>query len=139
LKVKLLSGREVNLRLPPRKIVWDAKCRSIFQFNVKQFFKPFWLTHSVYEELRIPGNLLYIDLINFSKKIVVETSGKQHQEYNKHFHKGNPLNFVDQIKRDLNKEKWCEINNFRFIEIFPEDYENLSRKYIMEKFNIDIL
>lgn len=137
--ISLLNGKKVNLRLPVRKINWDKKCRSKFQFAIKQFFKPFWLTHSVYEELRIPGNLLYIDLINFSKKIVVETSGEQHQSYNKHFHKGNPLNYIGQIKRDLLKQEWCEMNGFEFIEIFPDDEEKISRAYIVEKYGIDIL
>ncbi len=139
MKVKNLNGKDITLRLPSLKVIWDAKCRSNFQYDVKQFFKPFWLVHSVYEELRIPGCLLYIDLINFSKRIVIEANGEQHQEYNKHFHKGNPFNFLEQINRDMKKAKWCELNNFAFVEIFPDDFKVISRQYILDKFEVDIL
>jgi hypothetical protein len=138
-KVKTLSGKEINLKLPNRRINWDKKCRSNFQFDVKQFFKPYWLVHSVYEEFRIPSLRLYIDLINFSKKIVIESNGEQHQEYNKHFHKGNPLNYLDQIARDRKKSDWCEINGFTFIEIYKDDIPYLSRQFFLEKFNVEIL
>jgi len=55
----------------------------------------------------------------------VETQGRAHTSFNKHFHNNSKQNFLHQIKRDFHKVQFCEINNIRLVEIF--EGEKLDR------------
>lgn len=116
-----LNNRVYNVNLFPYIVNWDKKCRSNFQFEIKQFLRPFLKTHVVCEEFKIPGSKLYIDLIDFTTLQIFEVNGEQHREYNPFFHNDSRLNYLGQIKRDTNKLKWAELNNFKLTEIYPED------------------
>lgn len=136
-----LTGQPIKLNLSHYKIDWEAKSPSNFQFSVKQFLKPYWSCDiGVCEELVIPkSGKLRVDLINFQRKIAIETSGQQHFEYNKFFHGGNIFNFSQSIKRDDKKRTLLEKNGFSLIEIIEEDVPKLSPKFIKEKFGVDII
>lgn len=121
-----------------KQIDWDGKSPSKFQFTVKQFIKPFWQNCICSEEFRIPKSLLRIDLINFNKKIVIEASGTQHNDFNKFFHKNAKSNFLASIKRDVAKQKWCEENGFHFVEIYEKDLP-LTKKFFKDNFDIDLV
>lgn len=118
-------------------IDWDKKSKSKGQFQLKQFLKNYWENYIAYEEYRIPGNLLYVDLLCASKLLAVEFHGVGHFEngFNKFFHR-NRVNYLNAIKRDFKKAKILEDNNYQLIEIFPEDLDNLSHKFFVDKFNI---
>lgn len=109
---------------------WDKKTRSKFQDDVKQFLRPFWKNDVVLEEMRMIGTLCTFDLVNMTKRIVVEVQGAQHNAFNPHFHRGNRMNFTAQIKRDLDKHAFCELNNLQLIEIYPKD--KLSEQFFLE-------
>ena len=136
--MKLLSptGRTYQVNIAKYKVDWNAKCRSKFQFNVKQFLKPYLLCHVVCEEFRIPGTKLTCDLIDFSTHNIFEAQGIQHIDYNKFFHNGSKLNFLNQIKRDQDKSKWAENNGFTLVEIFPDDV--LNKQWFLDKYNITL-
>ncbi len=124
MKFKSLTGATVNLRNPRRfAIKWGEKSRSKFQFSVKEFLQPYWRTDMVFEELKIVGTLLSLDFYNASKKIAVEVQGRQHTEYVKFFH-GNRLSYLDQLKRDDKKLRFCEANGITLVEIYPSDVVN---------------
>lgn len=133
-----LNGKEVNKNVNKYLIRWDAAERSKFQFNVKQFLRKYWHNHIVYSEFPVFGTLMHIDIYNATLKVAVEVSGDQHLEFNKHFHKGNRLNFLSQIKRDMDKLKFCEINNIKMIEIYSADLELLSPKFFVDKFGLNL-
>jgi hypothetical protein len=118
---KLNSERKVNVNLSKYLIDWDGKCRSKFQFEVKQWLKPFCKAHITLEEFTIPGSRLKCDLVDLNLKMIVETSGDQHREYNSHFHQGSKTKYLGQIKRDADKYNWAEANGFKLVEIFKED------------------
>lgn len=86
----------------------------------------------------IPGSRLRVDLVNLNKRILVEINGVQHDEFNEHFHRNSRLQFLGQITRDSAKKDWAEANNFKLIEILPEDLP-LSREFFREKYEIEIL
>jgi len=132
------SDKLMWVKIQPYIVEWSGKSPSKFQQEVKKFIEPYWNKDIVCEEFRIPQSLLRIDLINFNKKIVVEASGNQHNSYSEHFHGGNRYAWVSQMKRDLAKEEWCERNEFKFVEIFPNDLP-LTRKFFKEKFDIDLV
>ena len=47
--------------------------------------------------------------------------GDQHTKYVPYFHGKNKINYINQLQRDHEKLKFCEINNIELIEIFSKD------------------
>jgi hypothetical protein len=131
-----LNGKLVNTNISKYTVDWDRKCRSIIQFKVKQFLKPYWQGYLCYEELCCTGTLLKIDFLNLSLKIAIETMGVQHGTYNSFFHRGNPANYLKGIKNDLKKAQWLEKNGIKLIEIMEEEVPHLSRDFFKEKFDV---
>jgi hypothetical protein len=120
---------------PSNRIKWNIKRASDAQYRTKLFLKEFWEQDSVFEEFIIPGSRLRVDFINFTKKIAVEVSGRQHEEFNKFFHK-NRIGFIKSVKRDFQKIKWLEINDIKLIEIYDHETFNLNKKEIEQKFSV---
>jgi very-short-patch-repair endonuclease len=132
-----IRGRQKKVSISKYFVEWDKIVGSNAQFSTKQFLRKYWLGETVCEEFRIPGSRLRIDLINFSRKVVVEVSGRQHENFNKFFHK-NRIGFIKSIKRDFEKIHWIETNGFSLIEIYDYEVENLNTDFIKEKFGIDL-
>jgi len=122
---------------PSSRIKWNIKRASDAQYRAKLFLKEFWEQDSVFEEFVIPGSRLRVDFINFTKKIAVEVSGRQHEEFNKFFHK-NRIGFIKSVKRDFEKIKWLEINTINLVEIYDHETFDLDKKQIEEKFSITL-
>jgi hypothetical protein len=137
MKFKNIFGREVNKNINKFLVKWDRPCRSKVQFKIKRFFFEFWGTHVVAEEFPVFGTRMKCDLINFTKKIAVETHGLQHEKFVKHFHHTR-TGFKKSIKRDMQKYEWLTMNNFQIIEIFENEIDLLSKEWVEEKFNIYI-
>lgn len=135
---KLRSNAEVNINIAKYRVKWDAKCRSKFQFDLKQWFRKYWQSHICLEEFRIPGCLLKVDLINLNKRIMVEMNGVQHEGFNKHFHRNNRCNFLSQMTRDQLKREWAAANGFTIVEIEPKDLP-LTLEFFREKYDLEIL
>jgi len=102
-------------------IDWDKPSRSKFQFFVKQHIKQYWFNHIVFEEFPIVGTKLSLDFYNANKKIAIEVQGQQHIKYTPFFHGNYKNNYLAQLDRDKKKLKFCEINDLRLIEIYPND------------------
>jgi len=134
-----VSGKLVNKNVRKYLIDWEGKSRSKLQYSFKQFFYPFWKNHIVYEEFPVYGTMLKVDILNATKKIAVEIQGNQHESFNEFFHQNSRLKYLESIKRDVKKEKWLKINNFKFPELYESDLNNLSSQYIEEKFGISII
>lgn len=129
-KSPLETMHYINPRYPDKKIYrnsnkyridWDKKSRSKIQFKVKQFLRPYWENHVVYEEFTIPQTRLSLDIVNETRKVVVEIQGQQHEKYNKWMHGNSRAKFRRQIHRDLKKAEWCEVNGFVLVEIYERD------------------
>jgi hypothetical protein len=119
LKIKNIFGKEVSKSFKKYKIDWDRKVSNP-QKRVKDIIKVYWLSSDCYEELYIPSSKLRVDLFNASDKTVIEVSPLQHQQYNSFLH-GSRLSYLEAQKRDLQKIDWCNINNFKYIEIDEVD------------------
>lgn len=133
MKLYNLNGRLISKNFDQYRIKWDKKERSIFQTDVKQFLRPYLITHLVYSEFPVPSTLLKIDIFDYTTKVAYEISGRQHTEFVKHFHKSKSA-FLGQIKRDFKKIDFCEKNNIILVEIYPEDLP-LTKEWF-EKFNV---
>lgn len=138
MNIKNIYGKEVKKNVTPYLIDWAGPSRSKFQFRVKQFFRPYWGRYLVFEEFPVIGSRKTVDLFNYNKKIVVEIQGGHHATFNKHFQQ-NKNNWLAQVKRDIEKQQWCELNGFSYIEIYPEDEKNLSANFFLDNFGISII
>ena len=134
MKFKTLSGtiRGVS-KIKKHLIDWDAKSRSKFQFNVKQFLEPYWSKHVVFEEFPIAGTRMSLDFFNANKKVAIEVQGAQHTKYVKFFHGNYKNNYIAQLDRDNQKLKFCEINDITLIEIYEKD---VLGKELFEKYGL---
>jgi very-short-patch-repair endonuclease len=118
-------------------IKWDSESLSLFQFNVKQFFKKYWIEDIVGEEVLIPQTRLRVDIVNFSKKIAVEVNGLFHVEYTPYF-QNSVEDFERQVYRDVLKEYLLEKNGFEVIEIYEKNMP-LKEKWVEKVFGSHIL
>ncbi len=75
----------------------------------------------VFEELPLAGSKMSFDLFNASQNVAVEVQGQQHIKYTPYFHGAAKSNFLGQIRRDNDKQKYCELNGIKLIEIYPKD------------------
>lgn len=142
MKIPDIFGRERNINISKYYVDWNGKEASKFQFEVKQFFKDFWRGDCVCSEFLIPSTRLRIDLINFSKGIVVESSGEQHFEWSekKNFFHKNRLQFGASLKRDDRKFQYITTTlQYQFIELRMKDMKELSYDFLLKQFDIDIL
>jgi hypothetical protein len=121
MKFKTLSGSIAELRNAKKYLVdWNGKSKSKFQLSVRDFLYPYWKSDIVFEEFKLVGTRLSFDLYNANKKIAIEVQGAQHTKYVKFFH-GNRMKYLEQLKRDDKKFRFCEINDINLVEIYPND------------------
>ena len=119
MKFKTINGKESFIKNARNYAInWDKKSKSKIQFNVKQFLRLYWSGDVVFEELRVAGTRLSLDFYNANKKIAVEVQGKQHTQFNKFFHNNNRANWLDQLKRDDLKLRFCLTNKIKLVEIY---------------------
>lgn len=132
-----LTGRKRNVPLTPYVIDWEADSLSKFQKGVKDFLRPYWQHDAVYEEFRIPGTRMSVDLLNLNERIAVEVQGRAHNSFSEHFHGGSLARFRDQLKRDIRKARWCELNDFTLVEVLPEDLP-LTPAFFLDRYGITL-
>lgn len=135
MRLKNIYGKLVYKNVKSKLIDWDGKSRSKVQRQVKKFLKDYWSKCIVYEEFPVYGSRMSVDILNATKKIAVEVQGRQHDEYNKFFHK-NKINYLYSMERDFNKKKWLEENDFQLVEILELEATNLNEKFFSEKYGI---
>ena len=134
---------DVNKRLRSKLVTkylidWDGKSRSKIQFKVKQFLKPYWGRHVVFEEFPVYGTRLKVDIMNSTAKVAVEVQGKQHSSFNSFFHSNSRAKYLASIKRDFQKSQWLELNKYKLIEIEEDEVPLLSREFFQEKFGLKL-
>jgi len=127
MKFKTLHGSEKRVAKIKKYIIdWDAPSRSKLQFKTKEFLRDYWKNHVVFEEFPVAGTRLSLDFYNASKKIAIEVQGAQHRKYVPHFHGKNKVNYIDQVRRDKQKQDFCKINDIKLIEIYDTDVLSLD-------------
>jgi len=130
-----IRGKLAKKNVTPYIIVWDGPSKSKLQARVKQFLKPFWIGHIVYEEFPVYGTALKVDILNATLRVAIEVNGPQHSKFH-YFHGGEPINYLDAVKRDVKKIEWLEKNEFNYIEINYDEVDGLSKEVFKEKFGV---
>ena len=138
MRFKRLNGSSAFKSYRKREIDWDGKSLSKFQRAVKLFLKPYWKDDLVFEELPVLGTRMTIDIYNANKKIAVEADGNQHRQFIGGFYHASPLDYLNQIKRDVKKREWCEVNGILLVNIFEDDLKDLSPQWFLEKYKINL-
>lgn len=135
MRLKNLQGKAVYKNYEKYRIDWKKKTRSKYQDEVKKFLRKYIDNHVVYEEFFIPGSKMSLDLFDATDMVAYEMQGEFHTGYSKFGHKGSRMNYVSQLKRDGQKENWCNMNGITYVEIFPEDLP-LTKKFFEDKYGI---
>jgi hypothetical protein len=136
MRFKTLFGATRTVKKAKNYLInWDGPSRSKIQYRTKQFLKEYWSNHIVFEEFPVAGTKLSLDFYNANKKVAVEVQGKQHTKYVPFFHGKNKINYINQLKRDQDKLKFCELNDIQLIEIYEED--KLNEK-LFENFGVHL-
>lgn len=138
MKFKKLNGKEANINISKYTIDWDDDSLSKFQWKTKQFFRRYWSSHVVLEELRLVGTRLRLDFLNVTRGIAIECDGGQHMDPNHYYNEGSSAKYLAQVKRDVEKDKWCEANKFKLIRIAENEINQLSEQWIKEKYDITL-
>ena len=134
MRFKTLTGATRTVKKAKNYLIdWDGSSRSKIQYNAKQFLKKYWSNHIVFEEFPVAGTKLSLDFYNANKKIAVEVQGRQHTKYVPFFHGKNKINYLNQLKRDQDKLKFCELNDIQLVEIY--DGEEITEK-LFETFGV---
>ncbi len=133
------SEKLILINTKKYKINWDKKV-SKGQKILQDFLYPYWRNYLVLQEMRVPSTLWRFDLVNCSKKIIIEFSPKSHHNnFNKFFHKSRS-GYLRSLKADMYKYEWAtEQNGFKLIELDDSDLPLLSVKYLEEKFGVNII
>lgn len=127
-----LRGREKKLKNASRyRVDWGGGTRSKGQTALKRFLYPYWKDKVVLEEMPVVGSRMTFDIVCISDSICIEFDGAMHHKYIQHFHGSRVSKFLGQIKRDLKKEEWAEINNYSLIRINSE--KELTYEYFLSK------
>lgn len=138
MRFQTLTGKLVYKNLNPYRVDWDKPCRSKFQKLVKDFFRDYWHNYICFEEMPMVGTRLRFDLVNATKKIIIESNGSQHDEFNPFFHKTR-MNYFFSIQRDQRKREWAEKNGFELVEILESDLPKLSVEFFKNEYGVYII
>lgn len=124
-----VRGRKQKLKNSHKYFIdWELESRSKFQTQIKDLLFDIWGADFVIEELPVLGSRMTIDFFNVNRQIAVEVDGDQHYKYNKHFHGGKKINFLNQLKRDDEKEDFCKINGIKLVRIMSSDKISTSKQ-----------
>ena len=86
----------------------------ILNFLINNKIK-FIIQHKFNNQKNILGEKRF-DFYIPNKNLIIEYHGRQHFQYNDFYHR-DIFDFLDQVKRDFDKKKFCKDNNINFIEI----------------------
>lgn len=133
-----VTGRMVAVNLQPYRMDWD-RVVSKPQKAVKDFLRPYWQAHAMYEEVALPGKgRMRIDLLNTTRGVVIEVSPRSSHSFNKFFHKNDRFTFGAAVGRDLKKAEWVKAAGFTLVEISDDDMDKLSAAWFLATFNVSL-
>ena len=135
MRVTGLDGREYVFNPDGRVYGDDIRRRSSYHLMARQLILAVYPLDILHEEVQLPGTrniahgTLTADFVVLRRRLLIEVHGEQHYSFSAHFH-GNENGFKRSQVRDKNKKKWCEINNFRYIELSYKETEDEWRTRI---------
>jgi len=113
----ITNGREYTLKLKNN----TSKRSSLHQTALGILTKLYGMER-FYNEVRIPGTRLFMDIFSPTLMLCTEVHGAQHFTFNSHFHK-TKADFYRSKKRDQDKINWCEENKIDYISLRFDETE----------------
>ncbi len=114
------SSESSHRKKQPRINKHEERCREIFEeiFDTKfKSVRPNWLKNPVTNKnLELDGFAPEIST-PLGRGLAFEYDGSQHSEYNKHFHRGGPQEFIYQVKKDSWKDMKCKQQGVLLVRI----------------------
>ena len=124
---KTLFGSTRKIKAARKYLIdWEGKSKSKVQNSVKEYLKKYWKQDIVFEEFPLAGTRMTFDFYNATKNVIIEVQGRQHTKFVPFMHAGSKINYLNQLKRDQDKIKFCEINEIKFIEYFDGESKLLD-------------
>lgn len=136
MRFKTITGRLKDVNINKLLIDWEGDFGSLFEAEVADWIYPYWRHDVVVAQLPVAGSKRSIDFFNVSRRIAIEVQGRQHNKYVP-FLSGSRNGYLAQIKRDLMKQDWCDINDIKLVEILPEDMP-LTKSFFKDRYDIDL-
>jgi hypothetical protein len=134
-KVTGLNNREYKWNLSDCRILNDeTRPRSKYHVFARSIISSIFHSYIVLEEVPLPGSgkrasMLYLDFFIPNLDIAIEVHGEQHYNFVQFFHK-TKVNFLKSQIRDINKEKWCELNNIKLITLKYSEMESWREQIV---------
>ncbi len=119
MKILDIHGNLVSIRPNLATQNFHPESKSKFQLGVRNQLIKKYPHETIYEDFVIPGSQLSIDFIIFRIKKAYEADGSQHTKFNAFYH-GDRIaghRYAQQIKNDVLKSNWCEVNGIELIRI----------------------
>ncbi len=140
---KTLNGQTKDVSLTRYLIDWEDKNPvSKPQSQVKKFLRLYWEGKTVYEEAPVVGSRMRLDFYAPTegpnrRGLVIEVSpSATHTEFNPFMH-GSLAGYRATIKRDLAKQRWCELNGFTLVEVTDKELKaGLTAELFEETFGV---
>lgn len=110
MRVLGLDGRTHTWDLRGYADVSERECSSL-HLRARLLLQKLFPTDLRCEEVPIPGTSLFADFVLPTRKLMVESQGKQHYEESGLFHR-TTLDFWRGRQRDARKVEWCRINTW---------------------------
>jgi hypothetical protein len=131
MKVKGLDGKTYGWDMQHANNV--SRENSIGHENARILLKQLFPLDRLWEETALPGTkpMLYADFIIPFRKLLIEVHGRQHYVWVPHFHP-TKQDFAAAKQRDIQKKRWCEINQFTYIELPDTETMDEWRNRILE-------
>lgn len=129
-----LNGKEYTWKLIGHVPLGDdERSRSKFHLTARELLTKLFALDRILEEVPLPGSDgLTADFFILAERLMVEVHGQQHYQFVPHFHV-DKLGFFASKKRDMNKRKWCELNNICLVELPYQESSDEWAKRIRER------
>lgn len=133
---KLPSGKLTWKSDKQYLINWDKPAKSKLSQHIQDFLKQNACNYIWYAEYRIPSTRLKVDYLCPNLKIAIEAQGAQHEKYVKFFQKSR-IGYLNQIKRDIKKEKFLTENGYTLILIYEKDIP-ITKDFFTQNYNVHL-
>ncbi len=122
MKLLDINGRQVSVGLYSSKNNIGKTERSKLQTIAGECLKNKYPHEQILEDYIIPSSRLSVDFFIPRLKIVIEVNGVQHEKFSPFFHGERTQNkYTKQVFRDVKKQRWAEMNGFKFYTIVQEE------------------
>ena len=115
----------------------EQRPRSKLHLAARTLLRTLYPTLQISEEVSVSlrrNKKVFLDFYINTIKTVIEVHGPQHYKFNTLYHTC-AQDFLNQKKRDMNLQEWCEINNLTYIELPFNENEEQWKNRIMPKSN----